>query len=173
MPEVSSPGILIAAVVSSAVGANKWHLGLMNAAGARYYLEVVCVQVVPGNTAAVTGLAPTFQLKRMSNLNTGGAVVFRKLDKTNLDVPSGVTALSNLTTPTAESAPELASVVVSTEETQAGNGNSTLWPPLGLELLNVRETVRLNHGDGIAVQQSALAGAGSVDVYIYFRVRRK
>ena len=161
--------VLVAPVIASAAGASKWHLGLMNAAGSRLVVEVVGVQVDPTDGAAVTGTGAGFILKRMSNLGTGTAVVFRKTDKSINGTPTAVTALSNLTTPTAESNPELASLAVNTEETSVTSSGPALWPPLGLE----GEPVVLNPGDGIAVQQGALASAGSVDVFIYFRIRRQ
>lgn len=162
------PGTMVAAVVASAVGANKWHLGLINTAGPRFAVEVVGVRVVSALAAVNAGTATTFTLKRVSGIGTGTAAAFRKLDKLVLDAPTGVTALSNLSAPTAEAAPELASVAVSTEEVQPGASASGLWPAAGCE-----EPVVLNNGDGIAVQQSALASAGAVDVYIYFRVVKK
>lgn len=162
------PSPMIAAVVGSAVGASKWHLGLINSAGPRFILDVLGVRVVANNTAAVTGLAPTFILRRVSAISGGSAVVFRKTDKLDLDAPTGVLSLSNPTT-TAENTPELASVVVSTEETQAAAAAPSLWPPDGLPSI----PITLNNGDGLAIQQSALASAGAVDCYIYFLPRRR
>jgi hypothetical protein len=160
---------LVAAIPGSTVGASKWHLGLINSAGPRFVVDVVGVQVDPSDAAAVTGTGTGFTLKRMSGLGTGTAVVLRKLDKSVVDAPAGITALSNLTTPTAEANPELASLAVNTEETAVTASGPSLWPPVGLE----GQPVTLNNGDGIAVQQGALASAGAVDVFIYFRVRRK
>lgn len=162
-------GILVAPVLGSTAGANKWHLGLLNATGTKLVLEIVGVQVVPSDAAAVAGTGTGFTLQRLSALGTGTAVVVRRLDKLLPAVPTSVTALSNLLSPTAESNPELASLAVNTEETAVTSSGPALWPPHGLEA----EPVVLNPGDGVGVQQGALASAGAVDVYIYFRIRRR
>ena len=159
---------LLAAVAGSAVAANKWHLGLMNTAGPRFVVEVIAAQVDSSLAAANTGSATSFVLKRVSALGTGTAVTLRKLNKADLDAPANVTALANLISPTVEAAPELASLAVGTEETAPQTSGPALWPPDGL----TGQVITLNNGDGIAVQQSALASAGAVDVYLYFRVRR-
>jgi hypothetical protein len=162
-------GVLVAPVIASAVGANKWHVGLLCPAGAKYALDVVGVQVNPTDGAAVTGTGAGFLLKRISTLGSGNSpVALRKLDKLTTDPPTTIGAQANLTTPAVEANPELASIAVNTEETAVAASGPSLWPPIGLE----GEPVTLNAGDGVGVQQGALASAGNVDVYIYFRVRK-
>jgi hypothetical protein len=162
-------GVLVAAAPGSAVAASKWHIGLLCPAGAKYAVDVVGVQVDPADAAAVTGTGAGFVLKRISTLGSGNSpAAIRKLDKLTTDAPATLGAQLALTSPAVESNPELASVAVNMEETSVTASGPALWPPVGLE----GEPVTLNAGDGVGVQQGALASAGAVDVFIYFRIRK-
>ena len=154
------------AVVGSAVGAGKNHLGLFNGAGSGRTLRVWRVEVVPHLTAVITGTAATFVLARTTTPGTGAAAALRKLDPLAPDPPAQVTGRHTFTAQPAVTAnSELAALTANAEETVSHGAKVPLYeaiPERGIEPVTVPE------GGGLAVQQAAFLGAGAFSVFIYF-----
>lgn len=156
------------AVVNSAVGANKNHLGVFNAAGSGKVFEVWRVEASPQMGAAVAGLKVTLTLARTTAPGVGTAAVVRKFDLTEDNLPAGVGGLHSYgTQPTVTTDSELAAAALNTEETVTAVGKIELFraePEYGIPPVTVRP------GGGVVVRQGALAGAGNVNVFIYGRI---
>ena len=159
----------IFATVNSAVGASKNHLTLHNGTNGGLVLWVYRVEVVPHQTAAVVGLNATYYLQRITTAGSGGtAAVVRKLDTMAPNLPATITSINApATAPTITANSELAGRQVSTEETLGQSSQPVFQadqhtPP-----------IPLRKGQGLVVQQSSLAGAGAVSIFIYFRTSKR
>ena len=154
------------AVVGSAAGASKNHLGVFNGTGSGVVLRVWRVEVVPHLTAAITGTAATFLLSRTTTAGSGSPSVLRKFDLLAASLPAQITALHTyVAQPTVTLNSELAALTVNAEETAAQGGKAPLFeavPDRRIEPVVVREN------SGIVVPQAAFAGAGSFSVFVYF-----
>lgn len=161
---------LVAALINSSVSANKNHLGLFNNGGSRP-LEVWRVEVVSHLPAAVTGTGTSFVLSRTSTVGTGTPVVIRRTNNRGKTLPASLSALHTYTVqPTVTANSELASLALSTEE--AGNAVCASKEALyAADPSRSIDPITLYPGEGLVVQQSPLASAGAVNVFIYFRIK--
>lgn len=164
--------VYVAPVVGSAVGANKYHLGLFNGAQSLWLAEVLSVELSSHLTSAVAGtglgVGTTFVLKRTTGPGTGTAVVFRKHRVSFPAVPPPIAALSNVSTPVEASDPELASQSLYLDDT--GPQNPPTWM---FRCDREVEPIFLCPGQGIVVQQTGLAALGAVSIFVRFRFRRQ
>lgn len=155
----------VAAVVGSAAGASKYHLGLFNAAGSTVRLVVDRVYVASHLAATNTGAATSFVLTRTTAAGAGAAGTIRLTDPAGRPLPSQVGALSAYTggnNPTPASSGELAEAAWYTEEAGAQTTATPLWESDPAAPLVIPE------GQGLAIQQTGLASAGAVSVFIHF-----
>jgi len=159
----------IAAILNSAVGANKNHLGLFNNAG-QWPLEVSRVEVVSRLDAAVTGTGLSFNVLRTTAAGTGTAATIRKTDPREV-VPASVAAAHTYTPtqPTITANSELATLTISSEVAGNAVSNAGVWQA---DKANRIDPILLDAGGGIVVQQLALASVGEVDIYVWFKVRK-
>lgn len=158
----------VAAVVNNAVGASKNHLGLLNNGG-QFPLEVWRVEVISHLASANTGSATTFYLLRTTAAGTGTVATVRRTNNRGRPVPASVSALHTYTVqPTVTANSELAGQTVYSEET---TGQTSKEPLFQADPARGVHPVVLWPGEGVVVQQSALASAGAVSVFVYFRVR--
>ena len=155
---------LIAPVINSVVAANKYHLGLFVNAQSLYMAEVLMADVANHLTAANAGTATTFVLKRIMAPGTGTAVNLRK-HCSKESAPSVISALSNISSPTEDSSPELYTKTLYTEETTSQTPGTPLFQA---GILNV---IELWPGQGLVIQQTALASAGAISAFFAFRFR--
>jgi hypothetical protein len=159
-----------AAVINSALAASKFHLGLFNGATSNRLIKIWRVDVVNHLTAANTGTATSFLLNRTTAAGTGSAAGIRKHDNKSITLPSAITALHTYSpNPTLATNPEMAELTVYTEETTGQSAKMPLFqaaPECGITPITLRA------GEGIVVQQSALASAGAVSVFIYFTMEK-
>lgn len=159
---------IITAVVNSPSGANKNHLTLFNNAG-QFPLEVWRIDAQAHYAATSTSTGLSLYAHRTTAAGTNGtASVFRRMNNRALALPASIESRSNVTlSPAADT--EVAGLSISTEE--AGNavtGNQPLFladPSKGIDPL------LLWSGEGLVVRQGALASAGAVSVFIYFRIK--
>lgn len=156
-----------ASVLASAAGANKVHLSLHNAGASTIRVHRVLVGANP--QAAVTGLVIPLKVARfvaaapatgsaLSPLPTGSTLGV-------VDVlPGTITAR---TAPTAPGGIQIPFGVgaISGEET-ASLGQQVLYQ----HQITGTKAVELTNGQGLVVQQAALASAGAVDVVVIFTV---
>ena len=150
----------IAAIVGSAVGANKNHIGLFNAVGSGLVLHVRKVMITSHLTANNTGAATSFVVARTTAAGTGAAQAVRQRDLLSPALPAEVTALGVYSVqPTVAANSEVASIPVFTEEAGSQTPSVPAWEG---------EPIVVRQGGGIVIQQTALAGAGAIAGFIHF-----
>ena len=159
----------VAAIFNSALSASKNHLGLFNAVGSNMTLDIYRIDVDSHLTAVNTGIASSFTLLRTTAAGTGTAIAFRKLNTNAPNLPSQITALGTFTVaPTITANSELAGKSVYSEETTGQTTKAPLFEAVaGLNPLRLRE------GEGIVLQQSALASLGAVNIFVYFNANNR
>jgi hypothetical protein len=159
-----------AVVVNSALAASKFHLGLFSGAQSNRLVKIWRVDVVSHLTAVNAGAATSFLLNRTTAVGAGTAAGVRKFDNKTTGLPTTITALHTYSpNPTLATNPEMAELTIYTEETTGQSAKIPLFeasPERGIDAITLRA------GEGIAVQQTALAGAGAVSVFIYFTVEK-
>jgi len=152
--------------LDSAVGANKYHLSLLNGSGSNKWLEIILVKLAMQATAAVAGFPAAFRLIRTSSEGTGGtALTAGAFNTGNTALPAQVSAKTGVSTPTEVST--LASGSATAEDT-GGNSETILFN----EKIT-QQPLLLKEGEGITVKQYGTANVGVVDVTVFFRVRAK
>ena len=148
----------VAAVVNSAVAANKYHLVLVN--NSTYFLRVHHVKVAVRETATVTGFIMSYELRRISGSVSGGtAVAITKLDPRVADLPSGISALNGPTVSATSN--ELLYVFAVNPEETGGYAESMYGLPYPI-------VVPPNYS--LTLQQYGTAGVAAVDVVFVFSV---
>lgn len=161
----------LAAVINSALAANKHHCGLFNAAQSHKLVRVWRVDAVSHLTAANTGSATSILLGRTSSAGTGSTpVVIRKHNTKAENVPSQIAAAQGFSgNPALVANQELAELTVYTEETSGQTSKEPLFlaaPEVGIAPIDLQE------GEGLSVYQSALASAGALSIFIYFTLEK-
>lgn len=155
--------------VASIAAANKDHLTVFNAAGSGVLLRVHRVAVGTVNTAAVVGAMIYFNVDKVTTAGTTcTAVTIRPYDSGNAALPAQVTSTANCTTdPT--SAWTWSSCSISTEETltQPGGQTQVCYESQRAPDANPQPII-LREGEGLGLKQTALAGAGTVGLWITF-----
>lgn len=158
----------VAPIVGSSAGANKFHLSLFNGSGRP--IEIYKITAIPHTTAAITGTLVVLSVNRITaNGTTSSTATMRKLNTKHADAPASVVAGTAWSAnPTEASNPELCQQAINNEET-AAQSPMPLWEAdasIGVE------PITLHTGQGVVVKQGALAGAGAVSIYIYWRHKK-
>ncbi|MCS7117515.1 MAG: hypothetical protein NZ957_01835 [Thaumarchaeota archaeon] len=153
-----------AAVVGSTAAADRHHLVIFNGTGSGRIIRILKVVISCETTAAVTGYAMGFRLRRTATAGSGGtSITVATMDTTDPSLPSAITVWTNPTT-----APTLSAVVtvaaINPEET-GGHYTEVLY-----ERGQGEKALTLREGEGITVQQYNNAGAGLINVYAIFTV---
>ena len=155
----------VATVPNIALGANKNIASLVNKTGSTKTVRVLHVYAVPALAAAVTGTQVTLEIHGVtgSDPSAGTVITPRKHDTDDANLPAEVEARSNPTsTPLANWI--LASGVINTEETASKESQQTIFKKEG----NISALI-LRANQGILVKQTALAGAGNINLHIVFQ----
>lgn len=155
------------AYIASAAGASKDHLTVFNAAGSGILLRVHRAAVGTANTAAVVGAMLYFEVQKVTSAGTTcTSVTLRPHDSVNAALPAQVTATANCTTDPTVAWP-WAACSLSTEETAAQPGAQSVPCYEAQRPTDASpQPIILREGEGIGVKQTALAGAGTVGVWI-------
>jgi hypothetical protein len=161
----------VLALINSAVGASKNHLGLFNGVGSGRVLRVWRIEVVNHLTANNAGTATSFTASRTTTVGTGTAAAIRLEDLRDPPIPSQITGTHTYTVaPTVMANSEFGEVTVYTEET---TGQTTKVPLFEADPVRGMRPLVLREGNGVVVQQSALVSAGAVSIFIYFTADKR
>lgn len=156
----------VATVPNISLAANKNIASLVNKTGSTKTVRILHIYAVPQLAAAVTGTQVTLEIHGVtgSDPSAGSVITVRKHDTDDANLPAEVEARNNPTsTPLANWI--LASGVVNNEETASKESQQTIFKKEG----NVSALI-LRANQGILVKQTALAGAGNINLHIVFQV---
>jgi hypothetical protein len=172
----AAPSYLLT-VPPAAVGANARAFDLFNGANSNLLLRILGLWVIPASDAAVTGIVSArFDVHRTSAIGTAGAAAGYKgtatttpsinpLDSANPALPAQVSARA---APTGGATPAgwLFPIYVATEETAPGAHMAQMFN-LMLQPQSAQE-ITARPGEGLLVQQGAVASVGSVGWLLQF-----
>jgi hypothetical protein len=156
----------VATIPNIALGANKNIASLVNKTGTTKTVRILHIYAVPALAAAIAGLQVTLEVHGITGADpTGGTVVpIRNHDTDDGGLPAQIEVRNNPTsTPLANWI--LASGVVNNEETASKESQQTIFKKEG----NISALI-LRANQGILVKQTALAGAGNINLHIVFQV---
>jgi hypothetical protein len=157
----------VATIPASALAANKNHASIVNLTGSGKTVRIQHIYATPAMAAAIVGLQITLEVHGIAGTTpTGGNVItIRKHDTDDDDLPAQIEARAN---PTASPLANwiLASGVVNPEETSPSrDGQASIFQKHGsISSLILREN------QGLLIRQTALAGAGAINLHIVFLV---
>lgn len=156
----------VATVPSIALGANKNIFSLVNKTGSTKTVRILHIYAVPSLAAAVTGTQVTLEIHGIAGngASAGSVIAIRNHDTDDGSLPAEIEARNNPTaTPIASWI--LASGVVNNEETASKESQQTIFKKEG----NISALI-LRANQGILVKQTALAGAGNINLHCIFQV---
>lgn len=170
------------ATPSSAVGANKLHADLFNAAGSGKVIDVRAIWIVPDTDVAVAGaLGIRIDLYRTSAVGTGGTAAAYKsatpdvaggnicpMDTTNAALPAQITARHLLTGGATISEWMFATYSLG-EETATSMAFLSQYQNI-LPEMTWGQKLALREGQGILLKQGAVAATGNIGFLIAFTV---
>lgn len=156
----------VATIPAITLGANKNIASLVNKVGSGKTIRIQHIYATPFMTAAIAGLQVTLEIHGIgaTGPSAGTVVTIRNHDTDDGALPPEIEARNN---PTATPAVNwiLASGVVNPEETSPRGGQSEIFKKEG----NISSLI-LREGEGILVRQTALAGAGAINLHMVFLV---
>jgi hypothetical protein len=165
-------------IPGQAVGANKLHWDLFNAAGSGKVIEVRGLWFIPKSDVGVTGtLGVEMGLYRTSAVGTGGTPagynsgpsmanpVITPVDTDNANLPAQITARAAPTGGATIAAPWWANYVP-VEETRTEPYLVAFTNALPMGTMTQRQTLR--EGQGMLCKQGSVAGAGTIGALIQF-----
>lgn len=167
----SAPVYLVDSQNSANVAAARTtHIDLFNASGSGYVIEVLGVYIIPTLTA-VAGIGLTWELIRTSSVGTGGtARTPVRLDTNNLAVPAQVTARSK-PTGGASSGDTILYINTSSEETNPYAAMANNLNHLNFASSPDTQTLTLNEGEGIKIDQTTNSSIGSTNIRIVYAMK--
>ena len=153
------------AYVASAAGGSKDQLNVFNASGSGKVLRISSINISTANTAAVSAAMLYFTIDKSSTAGaTCTAVTIRLVDSNNAAVPAQVTAGTNCTTdPTSSFTYSACSVYGDEASSEPRFATLNCYHAEG-------QPITLREGEGIAIKQTAIAGAGTVGFQIIFEM---
>ena len=155
----------VATIPNIALGANKNIASLVNKTGTTKTIRILQIYAVPALAAAITGTQVTLEVHGVTGTDpTGGTVVtVRNHDTDDGSLPAQVEVRNNPTsTPLANWI--LSSGVINNEETASKESQQNIFLKQG----NISALI-LRANQGILVKQTALAGAGNINLHIVFQ----
>jgi hypothetical protein len=162
--------IVDTALSANVAAARTTHFDLFNASGSGVVLEIHGVFILPSLTA-VTGVGLTWELILTSAVGTGGSSLTpRKLDSTNTNLPAQVTARSK---PTGGATTNyiLTYMNSSSEETSPYAGMASILNHLTFAASPDVQTLTLNAGEGIKIDQTFNSAVGTTNIRVVFSVK--
>lgn len=157
----------VATIPASTLAANKNHASIVNLTGSGKTVRIHHIYATPSMSAAIVGLQVTLEVHGVAATGpTAGTVItIRNHDTDDDALPAQIEVRSN---PTATPAANwiLASGVVNTEETSPSrDGQASIFKKQG----NISSLI-LRENQGLLIKQTALAGAGAINLHIVFLV---
>jgi hypothetical protein len=156
---------------ASAIATNKYHLYLRNDTGSAQTLWLLALYLVNLQTAAVTGVAVRFDLRRVTGTPTMTALTpfqFNTADPALAGVTAGHTVTAGLT-----DGQILRPIMLSTDEQTAAATNiqqiADAINHLGVAHPNMRPKA-LRPGEAVAIRQPTTATVGSLALLAHFAV---
>jgi hypothetical protein len=143
---------------------------LFNATGSGVVLEIHGIFIIPSLTA-VTGIGLTWELIKTSAVGTGGTTLTpRALDSTNTALPAQVTARSK---PTGGATTNFIQMFMSSssEETTPYAGMASTLNHLNFAASPDVQTLTLNAGEGLKIDQTTNSAVGSTNIRFVFSVK--
>jgi hypothetical protein len=162
--------IVDTALSANVAAARTTHFDLFNASGSGVVLEIHGVFILPALTA-VAGIGLTWELILTSAVGTGGSSLTpRKLDTTNNNLPAQVTARGK---PTGGATTNyiLTYMNSSSEETSPYAGMASILNHLAFAASPDVQTITLNEGEGIKVDQTFNSSIGTTNIRVVFSVK--
>jgi hypothetical protein len=163
-----------AAAIGVAFGNNKSMLGIFNGSGSGRILRIFRVWVLNNQTAGVTGVLTTWELKRSSAQSAGTAITPTKHDTNSESMPAQV-AIATGATVTQTSDVALRAWVWSNDEPAASSATSDeleclvplncVWDSTGDSNI---EPIVLREGQGLDVRHSGSTTVGICDVFVEY-----
>ena len=141
-----------------------------NATGSGVVLEIHGIFIIPSLTA-VTGIGLTWELIKTSAVGTGGTTLTpRALDSTNTALPAQVTARSK---PTGGATTNFIQMFMSSssEETTPYAGMASTLNHLNFAASPDVQTLTLNAGEGLKIDQTTNSAVGSTNIRFVFSVK--
>ena len=155
---------------ANVAAARTTHFDLFNAVGSGITLEIHGVFILPSLTA-VTGVGLTWELIRTSAVGSGGtALTPRPLDSTNTALSASVTARSK---PTGGATTDVVLTYMqsSSEETSPYAGMASILNHLTFASSPDVQTLTINPGEGIKIDQTLSSSVGTTNIRIAFSVK--
>jgi len=163
-----------AAAIGVAFGNNKSMLGIFNGSGSGRIIRVFRVWVLNNQTAGVTGVLTTWELKRSSAQSAGTAITPTKHDTNSESMPAQV-AVATGATVTQTSDVALRRFMWSNDEPAASSATSDeleclvplncVWDSTGDSNI---EPIVLREGQGLDVRHSGSTTVGICDVFVEY-----
>lgn len=162
------------AVIGATFASNKSMLNLFNGSGSGRVLRVKRIWQLNNQTAGVTGVITTFELRRLSASSGGTAQTPVKHDTASASLPAQVTAATGPTvTETADAAlrrymwsnDEPAASSFTNDESECIVPLNVVWDSTGDADI---EPIVLREGQGISVKHTGSTTVGVVDIFIEF-----
>jgi hypothetical protein len=157
--------------------AGKSMLAVFNGVGSERIVRVYRIFILNNQTAAVTGVLTTFEIRRISSLSGGTSLTFVKHDSINETPPSQIVAATGGTTVPVSGA-VFRRLVWSNDEPAVGTGSwdeletipvlSCVWDA-GYGEDDV-QPITLREGEGLEVAHTGTTTVGYVDVYFELTV---
>lgn len=155
---------------ANVAAARTTHFDLFNASGSGVTLEIHGVFIMPSLTA-VTGVGLTWELIRTSAVGTGGSTRTPvPLDSTNASLPAQITARSK-PTGGATTNVVLTYMQSSSEETSPYAGMASILNHLTFAASADVQSLTLNPGEGIKIDQTLSSAVGTTNIRISFSVK--
>jgi GrpB-like predicted nucleotidyltransferase (UPF0157 family) len=163
-----------AAAIGVAFGNNKSMLAVFNGVGSGRIIRVYRVWVLNNQTAGVTGVLTTWELKRSSAQSAGTAITPTKHDTASESMPAQVAvATGGTVTQTGDVAlrrwmwsnDEPAASSASSDELECLVPLNCVWDSTGDSNI---EPITLREGQGLDVRHSGSTAVGIVDVFVEF-----
>lgn len=167
-----------AAAIGVSFASNKSMLGLFNGVGSGRVLRVYRVWMLNNQTAAVTGVLTTMELRRLSAQSAGTAIVPTKHD-TASETPPGAILCAHAPTFTLDVAwplafrkwmwsnDEPAASTATNDETECIVPLSCVWDSTGDANI---EPIVLREGQGLSVHHTGTTAVGVADVFVEFTI---
>jgi len=162
--------IVDSSFTANVAAARTTHFDLFNASGSGVVLEIHGVFILP-SLVAVTGVGLTWELILTSAVGTGGTTLTpRKLDSTNTNLPAQVTSRSK---PTGGATTNyiLSYMSTSSEETSPYAGMASILNHLTFAASPDVQTLTLNAGEGIKIDQTTSSAVGTTNIRVVFSVK--
>lgn len=155
----------VAALIGSSVGAGKNHLTFYNGSNRRIRIRKIELSAnITGNIAGATIMISAEGLSGQPTLGAGTQITPRKITTNAEDLPTGIEVFANPNT-----APIAANYVLAIKPLHVEEVVTTVGDAVDLFKKDTEiSSIQLENGEGIVIKQGTLAGAGAINILIYF-----